>query len=122
MRRKLGETAPVTLACAVNLANCLGDAGELDAAEALERETVSQLTQVLGAEHPDTLVCQANLAVTLREAGRDREAKDLKAKVLADCRQVLGTGHPDAIQLREGQRINRDLEPQHLTDGGLAAR
>ena len=64
--------------------------GNLAAAEALERETVAQLTQVLGAEHPDTLVCQANLAVTLREAGRDQEAKDLKAKVLADLAQRAG--------------------------------
>jgi tetratricopeptide (TPR) repeat protein len=114
MRRKLGELHPLTLACAVNLANCLGDAGEPDAAEALERETVAQLTQVLGAEHPDTLVCQANLAVTLREAGRDQEAKDLKARVLADLARVLGPGHPDVIQLREGQRINRDLEPNNI--------
>jgi tetratricopeptide (TPR) repeat protein len=114
MKHKLGELHPLTLACAVNLANCLGDACELDAAEALERETVAQLTQVLGAEHPDTLVCQANLAVTLRAADRDREAKDSKAKVLADLSRVLGAGHPDVIQLREGQRVNRDLEPNNI--------
>ena len=86
----------------------------LAAAEALERETISQLTRCLGAEHPDTLVCQANLAVTLREAGRDQEAKELKAKVLADLARVLGAGHPDVAQLREGQRINRDLEPHNI--------
>ncbi|HEY2521973.1 MAG TPA: FxSxx-COOH system tetratricopeptide repeat protein [Streptosporangiaceae bacterium] len=114
MRSKLGETHPLTLACAVNVANCLGDAGKLDAAEALEQETITQLTSVLGARHPDTLVCQANLAVTLRDSGRDREAKDLRAQVLAELSQVLGASHPDAIQLREGQRINRDLEPHYI--------
>jgi tetratricopeptide (TPR) repeat protein len=114
MRGKLGETHPLTLACAVNVANCLGDAGKLDAAEGLAQETVAQLTTILGARHPDTLVCQANLAVTLRDAGRDREAKDLRSQVLAELAQVLGAGHPDMSQLREGQRINRDLEPHYI--------
>ena len=112
MRHKLGEMHPYTLAAAVNRANCFGDAGEYGAAEALERETISRLEQVLGPDHPDTLICRANLVVTLRGAGQDREAKDLKARILSDFSQVLGTGHPDAVQLREGQRINRDLEPQ----------
>jgi tetratricopeptide (TPR) repeat protein/CO dehydrogenase nickel-insertion accessory protein CooC1 len=112
MRRKLGEMHPYTLAAAVNRANCFGDDGEFATAEALERETISRLDQILGPDHPDTLICRANLAVTLRGAGRDREAKEAKAKVLSDFGQILGTGHPDAVQLREGQRINRDLEPQ----------
>ena len=114
MRDKLGEAHPLTLACAVNVANCLGDTDELEAAEMLERETVTQLVKVVGARHPDTLVCQANLAVTLRDTGREREAKDLRAQVMAELAQVLGAGHPDVIQLREGQRINRDLEPHYI--------
>ena len=114
MRRKLGEMHPLALACAVNLANCLGDSGELAAAEALERETISRLGTVLGHDHPDVLACQAGLAVTLRDAGRDQEAKELKAKVLLEFSRVLGAGHPDAAQLREGQRINRNLEPQRI--------
>ena len=112
MRKKLGEMHPLTLSCAINLANCLGDTGELATAEALERETMSRMSKVLGRDHPDILVCQADLVVTLRDAKRDKEAKELKARVLAEFTRVLGTGHPDAIQLREGQRINRDLEPQ----------
>jgi tetratricopeptide (TPR) repeat protein len=112
MRRKLGEMHPYTLAGAINLANCFGDNGEFAAAEALERETISRLEQVLGPDHPDTLICRANLVVTLRGADRDKEAREAKAKILSDFSRVLGTGHPDAVQLREGQRINRDLEPQ----------
>jgi CO dehydrogenase nickel-insertion accessory protein CooC1 len=114
MRQKLGEMHPVTLSCAINLANCLADAGELATAEALERETISRLGTVLGRDHPDVLACQADLIVTLRDAGRSKEAKELKAKVLVDFGRVLGAGHPDAVQLREGQRINRDLEPQQF--------
>jgi hypothetical protein len=112
MRRKLGEMHPYTLAAAVNRANCFGDAGEFAAAEGLECETISRLERVLGPDHPDTLICRANLVVTLRGAGREQEAKEQRAKILSDFSKVLGTGHPDAVQLREGQRINRDLEPQ----------
>ena len=54
---------------AVNRANCFGDAGEFAAAEALERETISRLDQVLGPDHPDTLICRANLAVTAARGG-----------------------------------------------------
>ena len=114
MRLKLGEMHPLTLSCAVNLANCLGDSREFAAAEALERGTISRLGQVLGHDHPDVLVCQANLVVTLRDMQREREAKELKARVLVDLNRMLGNGHPDAIQLREGQRINRDLEPHTI--------
>jgi hypothetical protein len=112
-RRKLGEMHPLTLACAVNLANCFGDAGELAAAEALERETISRLTQALRRpDHPDVLVCRANLSVTLHESGHEKEARDLRSMNLAEFNRVLGSAHPDAVQLRERQRINRDLEPQ----------
>jgi cellulose biosynthesis protein BcsQ len=114
MRKVLGDTHPLALACAVNLANCFGDAGRLAEAEELERATISGLGKVLGQEHPDTLACQADLAVTLRGAGRDQEARELKAKIMSEFGRVLGTGHPDAIQLREGQRINRDLESQQF--------
>ena len=102
----------MTLAAAINLANCLGDAQNLEAAETLQHTTVAKLTRVLGAEHPDTLVCQANLTVTLRTQGRFEEAQELMTAVLTGLERVLGKNHPDIVQLRAGQRINRDLEPQ----------
>jgi tetratricopeptide (TPR) repeat protein/CO dehydrogenase nickel-insertion accessory protein CooC1 len=114
MRDRLGEMHPMTLACTVNLANCLGDSGQLARSEALERETISRLGTVLGEDHPDVLACRADLVVTLRDAGREEEAEELKAEVLADFTRILGAGHPDAAQLRKGQRINRDLEPQAI--------
>ena len=108
----LGDSHPLTLSCAVNLANCQGGSGDLEAAEALERQTISQLRETLGRDHPDTLVCQANLAVTLRQTGREADAEELRARILADFSRVLGAGHPDSAQLHKWQRINRDLEPQ----------
>ena len=114
MQRKLGERHPLTLSCGVNLANCRGDSGDPETAEALERQIVSLLRETLGRDHPDTLVCQANLAVTLRQAGRAADAEELKARILTDFGRVIGSSHPDSAQLHKWQRINRDLEPQQI--------
>ncbi len=114
MQRKLGDRHPLTLSCAVNLANCRGDSGDLESAEGLERQTISLLRETLGRDHPDTLICEANLAVTLRQAGREKDAEELRARVIADFSRVLGSGHPDTAQLKDWQRINRDLEPQQI--------
>ena len=112
MRLTLGEEHPMTLSAAINLANCLGGVRNLGAAEALQLDTLAALSRVLGADHPDTLVCQANLAVTLRDGGRFEESEELATAVLAGLERVLDKSHPDIVQLRAGQRINRDLEPQ----------
>jgi CO dehydrogenase nickel-insertion accessory protein CooC1 len=114
MRRWLGDNHPLALSCAVNLANCLGDAGDLAECEELQRATIARLREALGPDHPDTLVCQANLSVTLHEAGREQEAEQLREQILGDLGRVLGPGHPDAAQLRDWERINRDLEPQQI--------
>ena len=114
MRRRLGDTHPFTLSCAVNLANCLGESGELGTAEALERETIARLRKTLGPDHPDTLACQANLAVTLREAGRGGEAGQLREQILDDFSRVLGPSHPIAALLHDWRRISRDLEPHSI--------
>ncbi|HTR92948.1 MAG TPA: FxSxx-COOH system tetratricopeptide repeat protein [Trebonia sp.] len=112
MQLTLGEDHPMSLSSAINLANCLGDARNLVAAETLQRRTLASLTRVLGADHPDTLVCKADLAVTLRDAGRIEESEELATTVLGELERALGDGHPDIMQMRAGQRINRDLEPQ----------
>ena len=112
MRLTLGVAHPMSLSAAINLANCLGDVRDLAAAEALQRSTLVTLTRVLGPGHPDTLVCQADLAITLRDAGRFEESEELATTILTALESALGEGHPDAVQLRAGQRINRDLEPQ----------
>ncbi|HUN30877.1 MAG TPA: FxSxx-COOH system tetratricopeptide repeat protein [Trebonia sp.] len=109
---KLGPEHPMSLSCAINLANCLGDARNLVAAETLHRSTLASLTRVLGADHPDTLVCQADLAVTLRDSGQLVESEELGASALAGLEHALGHAHPDIAQVRAGERINRDLEPQ----------
>ncbi len=114
MRRRLGDSHPFTLSCAVNLANCLGESGDLAEAGALERETIKRLRKTLGQDHPDTLACQANLAVTLREAGRAEEAGHLREKILDDFGRVLGLSHPTVALLHDWRRISRDLEPHSI--------
>jgi hypothetical protein len=96
------------------LANCHGDSGEPESAEALERPAMALLRETLGAHHPDTLVCEANLAISLRQEGHTQDAKELQAQVLADFARILGSSHPDSAQLHKWQRINRDLEPQQI--------
>jgi hypothetical protein len=114
MTASLGEDHPFTLSCAINLANCLGDLGELAEAEDVERGTLPGLRGRLGPQHPDTLVCEANLAVTLYLAGREEQASELRDRVLAEMDLLLGEDHPNGILLREWERNNRDLEPQPI--------
>jgi hypothetical protein len=114
MRRHLGDRHPLTLSCMVNMANCHGDSGGPESAEALERPAIALLQETLGIHHPDTLVCEANLAISLRQEGQVQDAEELRARVLADFTRVLGASHPDLAQLHKWQRINRDLEPQQI--------
>ncbi|MEV0969034.1 FxSxx-COOH system tetratricopeptide repeat protein [Microtetraspora glauca] len=109
---QLGDSHPFTLAAAINLANCLGAGGRAGEAEALELATLDRLRQKLGEEHPDTLVCAANLSITMRSAGRMEEADLAQRRILAIMARVLGENHPALADLRQGRRINRDLEPQ----------
>ena len=48
MQRKLGERHPLTLSCAVNLANCHGDIGDPESAAVLERQTIGLLRKAIG--------------------------------------------------------------------------
>jgi hypothetical protein len=111
MRTRLGDSHPFALSCAVNLASCLSDSGDLERAEALEREMIPRLRQKLGPQHPDTLACEANLAVTLHLAGRDEEAERARAGILDEFSRVQGPRHPDVMLLQDWRRIDRDLEP-----------
>jgi hypothetical protein len=103
-----------SLSCAINLANCLTDLEDLAQAEALERQTISELCKKLGTRHPDTLACEANLAITLRHAGRHTEAEQARTQTLEKLSQTLDPQHPDVQLLHDWWHINRDLEQFHI--------
>jgi hypothetical protein len=110
MRQKLGERHPLALSCAVDLANCRGDSGDLKSAEAMERQAVRLLKEVLGDDHPDTLVCEANLIVTLHQAGWIERAETLRNQILDRFSKTLAPEHPLARPLEVWQRIDLELE------------
>ena len=110
MRRKLGDNHPQALGCAVGLANCRGDSGEYELAEALLCETIVLLRDGLGREHPDILVCEANLAITWHEAGRTKDADELLTTIMDSLSPIVGPQHPDIRLLRDWCRIDLDLE------------
>jgi hypothetical protein len=95
----------------MNLANCIGDLGDLDAASELERATIAILRKRLGDEHLDTLICEANHAITLRQGRRGGESQNIVDRVLPGMVDILGSEHPTTQRVRNGRRVGRDLEP-----------
>ena len=114
MRAKLGDSHPHTLACAVNLANCLSDLGESAVAAEFGEQTRARLRDTLGELHPDTLICAANIAVSLRGSGRQGEARELRAQVLSALEPALGSDHFAVRALRGWRLQDAEPEPQPL--------
>ncbi|WP_141576640.1 FxSxx-COOH system tetratricopeptide repeat protein [Actinomadura sp. WMMA1423] len=110
-----GRGHPFVLSATINYANCLGDVRRCEEAEALERDALARLTELVGERHPDTNVCRANLSVTLQDMNRTTEAYELREQA-AEALLVLAEKHPHPIiaNVRNGVRINRDLELQPL--------
>jgi hypothetical protein len=61
-RRILGEEHPDTISAMNNLANTLGEQGQLDEAMALLEVTVQRIKRIYGNEHPHTRIASSNLA------------------------------------------------------------
>jgi hypothetical protein len=52
-----------------NLANKLGDQGELDEAASMQKEALEKRKRILGEAHPDTITAMGNLANSLGDQG-----------------------------------------------------
>jgi hypothetical protein len=61
-RQILSEEHLDTISAMNNLANTLGDQGQLDEATAMFKEVLEKMKQILGEEHPNTKVAMRNLA------------------------------------------------------------
>jgi len=79
------------------LANAYQDAGKLDKAIPLFKQTLEDRTRTLGPHHPDTLTARNNLAYAYRDAGRLQDAITLHQQNLEDRTRILGPDHPDTL-------------------------
>lgn len=110
----LGDKHPFVWSCSINVANALADLGRYDQAERIEVETLECLRQHRGRTHPDTLACQSNLSITLAKQGRTQDAEQLRKESAGQLREMLGDEHPWVDAVDNGERLNRDLEPQPI--------
>jgi tetratricopeptide (TPR) repeat protein len=109
---KLGPDHPYSITASVNLANCLAAHGDLASAQRLDTDAYERFGRRLGDDHPDALVAGANLAQTLERLGDPDQARSVRQRVLPQLVRRLGEQHPTLQEVRNGERIDRELEPQ----------
>ena len=103
----LSPDHPRTLSATLNLAVCLADAGDLEAAAPLMALAAGGMARVLGPDHPDTLRCQANAAIIEQRRGGDGPA----AELLDRLTRRLGDAHPAVEVLRAGNLLRKVIDP-----------
>jgi hypothetical protein len=86
MRRILGEEHPDTISGMNNLANTLGDQGQLDEAAKLMKEVLEKRKRILGEEHPKTKSAKTNL---VRLAGMEASPRHIPATQAQVKRGIL---------------------------------
>ena len=96
----LSPDHPSTLTARLSLANAYQDAGRIDEAITLFKQTLEDCTRILGPRHPHTLTSRNNLAYAYREAGRLHEAITLYEQNLQDRTRILGPHHPHTLTSR----------------------
>ena len=86
-------------------------AGRLEDAEALSRETLEATRRVMGAEHPQTAATAYDLARVLARRGKQDEALDLIRQALDHGMRSADAGmiptDPDLDPLRGDSRFTR---------------
>jgi MinD-like ATPase involved in chromosome partitioning or flagellar assembly len=108
---ELGTEHPYTLLCQGNLANTMFAVGEVAAANEIDERNYSRLRTLLSAGSPAVLAAAANLVASREALGQSDTAAQLRTDALRACLDRLGTDHPYAASLRDGARINADIEP-----------
>jgi cellulose biosynthesis protein BcsQ/tetratricopeptide (TPR) repeat protein len=112
----LGHNHPYTLACLINRANALYDLGRYPEALAIDEEIHPLISsrQVLGPDHPDSIAAANNLAISRRLAGDRAGAQELVQDQLARATRVLGADHLNTAAIRNGIRLNCDIDPPEV--------
>jgi tetratricopeptide (TPR) repeat protein len=94
---KLGAEHPDTLDSMNNLGLAYLDAGKLDLALPLFKESLKLSKAKLGPEHPLTLTTMNNLALAYEAAGKLDLALPLYEETVKLKKAKLGTDHPDTL-------------------------
>ncbi len=116
LEASLGRDHPYTLACLINQANELFDLGDYPAALAVDEEIYPRITRPdgLGRNHPDALAAGNNLAISRRLTGDRAGAQELVQEVLTRSTRVLGADHLNTAAIRNGIRLNCDIDPPEV--------
>jgi tetratricopeptide (TPR) repeat protein/cellulose biosynthesis protein BcsQ len=108
----LGADHPYTLTCQVNLANALWAAGRIEEVHKLDEHCYDLLRARLNHRHPVVLVAAGNLAISRLRTGDPDQAVATREEALRIATEQLGHDHPNVRAIREGSRVNVDIEPQ----------
>jgi hypothetical protein len=108
---RLGKDHPYPLVAQLNLATARYEEGDPAGARRLDEKTYTRLRGRYRAEHPLVFAAAANLAISLRDTGAVQDARSQTEETLRTMREVLGEHHPDTQDVKEGHRINLDIEP-----------
>ncbi|BCB82578.1 hypothetical protein GCM10022251_79570 [Phytohabitans flavus] len=116
METAMGRNHPYSLAVLVNRANALYDLGQYPEALAIDEDIYPRLTspEGLGPDHPDTIAAANNLAISRRINGDRASAQELIQEQLARAMRVLGADHPNTAAIRNGVRLNCDIDPPEV--------
>jgi tetratricopeptide (TPR) repeat protein len=108
----LGPAHPYSLAASGNLANALADADELVKAAELERTVADGFRATVGLQHPDTLAAESNRLLTIAALGDTTRVLSQRERLLNLMTNALGDHHGNTLAVREGVRLDWDVEPQ----------
>ncbi|MEM6793123.1 MAG: serine/threonine-protein kinase [Acidobacteriota bacterium] len=97
-RRSFGEGSAEVAETLDRLGHAAYLEGEIEEAETLTRQALSDRRDALGADHPDVARSLNNLAAALLARGEAREASELFAEALTLRRRLYGEAHGATIQ------------------------
>ena len=127
-RAEFGESSPVTLDLARNMATLLAEKGAFDEAERVCRETLAIVEKQFGADALITAQVRGDLGRITAETGNNKEAEKILTASLETVSRDLGAESKDALslknnlasvkralgQLNEAERMQREILTAHL--------
>jgi len=99
-RATLGDDDPDTLLTRLQIASCIGVAGDVATALAHHQRILIDMEQVLGPDHLDTLTCRDQVAYYTGVNGDPTAALTLFRQIAADSERVFGPDHRRTLRSR----------------------